>query len=91
MTAIKLEVTAPGGGSTTGAPASPLLCDWTSAAQLVGQIQADKLNATDVVSQCANVCQVAFNSSSAPGVSLSWNLRSLCKTNEPISHLLVKE
>jgi hypothetical protein len=70
MAAIKLEVTAPDAGGAISATPSSLSCDWISAAQLVGQIQADKLNVTDVVAQCANVCQVAFNSSSAPGVSL---------------------
>ncbi|KAE9373303.1 hypothetical protein N431DRAFT_406712 [Stipitochalara longipes BDJ] len=49
------------------AATSSLSCEWTSAAQLVGQIQADKLIVPDVVAQCANVCQVAFNSTSAPG------------------------
>ena len=54
----------------TTATASALSCEWTSAAQLVGQIQADKLIVPDVVAQCANSCQIAFNSTSAPGVSL---------------------
>jgi hypothetical protein len=72
MTAIELRLTTP--VADTGAmtaTASTLSCSWTSAAQLVWQIQANTLNATDVVAQCANVCQVAFNSTSAAGVSLS--------------------
>ena len=46
-------------------------CGWKSPAQIVGQIEAEKLNLTDLVDKCADICQVAFNSSSAAGVSLS--------------------
>ena len=46
-------------------------CGWTSPAQIVGQIEAEKLNVIDLVVKCADICQVAFNSSSAAGVSLS--------------------
>ena len=72
MSAINLEVTYPLSSNSTLATTSPLLsCNWASAAQLVGQIQADNLDVTEVVAQCENVCQVAFNSTSAAGVSVS--------------------
>lgn len=72
MAVMKGPVAAPVSGSASAAVAASLLsCDWTSAAALVGQIQAEKLIVPDVVAQCANVCQVAFNTSSAPGVSSS--------------------
>lgn len=46
-------------------------CGWTSPAQIVGQIEAEKLNATDLVGRCADICQVAFNSSTVAGIRLS--------------------
>jgi hypothetical protein len=46
-------------------------CGWTSPAQIVGQIEAEKLNSTDLVGKCADICQVAFNSSIAAGVCIS--------------------
>jgi len=70
MAVMKSTVATPVSAVVTAA-ASSLSCEWTSAAQLVGQIQADKLIIPDVVSQCADVCQVAFNSTTAPGVSTS--------------------
>jgi hypothetical protein len=52
------------------ATASSISCNWSSAAEVVGQIQENKLNVADVVARCANVCQVAFQSSNAAGVSI---------------------
>ena len=49
-------------------------CGWTSPAQIVGQIEAEKLNVIDLVVKCADICQVAFNSSTVASVSLSQNL-----------------
>ncbi|KAN0098706.1 hypothetical protein V8E51_014369 [Hyaloscypha variabilis] len=66
MAVMKSTIATPVSAVVTAA-ASSLSCEWTSAAQLVGQIQADKLIIPDVVSQCADVCQVAFNSTTAPG------------------------
>ena len=37
-------------------------CDWPSAADTMGDIQASKLNVTDVVTQCANICNIVFAS-----------------------------
>jgi hypothetical protein len=41
-------------------------CDWSGAAyipaDIVGDIQTSKLNVTDVVTQCANVCNIVFAS-----------------------------
>lgn len=88
MAAFKSTIATPVSGSALAASAaSSISCNWTGAAQVVGQIQADKLNATDVVAQCANVCQVAFNSSSAAGVGL-FQIHCLhCMANDLISHL----
>lgn len=42
---------------------STISCNWSNATQVVGDIQAAKLNVTDIVAQCANVCDIAFASS----------------------------
>lgn len=39
---------------------STISCNWASATGLVADVQTYKLNATDIVSQCANVCGLAF-------------------------------
>jgi hypothetical protein len=41
---------------------SNISCNWSNAADIVGDIQTNKLNATDVVAQCASVCGIAFAS-----------------------------
>lgn len=45
-------------------------CDWLSAQALVGDIQDKKLNVTNVVAQCINVCDIAFRSKRSVSVSL---------------------
>ena len=91
VAAFKSTISTPVSNSVMAAAAtSPMSCNWTVAAQVVGQIQADKLNVTDIVAQCANVCQVAFNSTSAAGVSIFQIIRWHCMTNDLISHLLGK-
>jgi hypothetical protein len=91
MAVMKGPVAAPVSGSTSApAAVSSLSCDWASSASLVAQIQAEKLIVPDVVAQCANVCQVAFNSTSAPGVSSSRILHLFYIANALIRHWQVK-
>ena len=91
MAALKVAVTAPVSGNPIPVAVSSLSCDWMSAAQLVGQIQAEKLIVPDVVAQCPNACQVAFNSTSPPGVSLSLLLHYFYLANDAVRRLQVKE
>jgi hypothetical protein len=92
MVAMKGPLAVPfSGGASAASAASSFSCDWTSAASLVGQIRAENLIVPDVVAQCANVCQVAFNSTKAPGVSLLENLHRFYGTNVLIRHLQAKE
>jgi hypothetical protein len=37
-------------------------CNWTTPTDLVTDIQTSKLNATDIVAQCENICQFVFRS-----------------------------
>jgi hypothetical protein len=92
MAVMKGLVAAPVSGSASArAAVSSLSCDWKSSASLVAQIQAEKLIVPDVVAQCANVCQVAFNSTNAPGVSSSRFLHLFYIANALIRHWQVKE
>ncbi len=55
------DVTAPSLNSTT-------VCNWTSAADIVRAIQSRKLNTTQVVAQCDDVCKVVFGSGNPVGI-----------------------
>ena len=43
---------------------STISCNWIDAVNIVADIQRFKLNVSDIVTQCANTCQVVFQSKS---------------------------
>lgn len=49
---------------------SSISCDWPSAGALVAEIQSDKLNVTDIVNQCPDICQSVFESNNPVSVGL---------------------
>lgn len=64
-------------------------CDWGSAKALMADIDTEKLNVTELVAQCNNVCKVAFESNRNVRIShlskkfflanfVSGNLRTRC-------------
>jgi len=59
---------------------STISCNWPSVTDLVGDVQTYKLNATDIVSQCANVCGLLFESSNpdlaGEGILISYYIQT---------------
>jgi len=66
---------------------STISCNWLSATDVVRDIQAFELNVTDIVTQCADICQIVFQSNSLVSTGPSID----CQANDATRILLNKE
>jgi hypothetical protein len=68
ITALAIRSVAAIGVDNVDVPNSTISCNWAGAGDLVEDIISHELNVTDIVAQCAGVCELAF-ASRAPDIA----------------------